>query len=907
MIPNFLKRILAVFGVLEQEAPSAILMALYFFLAMSAVSITKSVQNALYLGRVGFDWKLPLLYLLLAVVSMAVVALMGRMAQHYSRIFLNASTLILLTFCFFFFLFLLDSETPIAYPLFYVFGGVFSVLVPTQGWMLSYELYSYRQAKRLFSLLGTGGILGGAGGGYYAAAMASFGIESHWLLVHVCVVLLSMQLLLLVLRRSRRIMVRKRPQRWSDSPPVPPLLALRSSSYLKYLAGMVLVSACVGTLIDLQYKWVLEEKYSGSPTEIVQFFGYLLGTMFIFSALFQLLAMSRMLRRFGVAVTAMILPIALLAGAIPVVVWAAFGAVIAIKVIDGCLRTSLHKTSTELLFIPTFNEGTVAVKGFIDLVVFRIGDALAAAVFLVLLSVTSGPMKAVGIAMMVVALIWLLLANRLSGEYLRGLRRRLELGTTSTSPLLDVTLGGESELALVRALESTRTGKVLFALRELISRMPERREAQLSTTDGSSSVVYRLFQHQTPGWLPTVEHLLEHRDQEVAAAALHLLVGYEPEEHRHRLDTVCTSSSKPSLLCLAYLDRYSDYDSSSQVEPEKMVEWSRHGGVAERRVIASLMRKNPRSEFEPILLNWVAQEDHSLSRAALAALGGFRSADYVELLLSHLEQDWSRAAARLALANYGDGIIQQLTSLGLDSKSGPEIRREVPRILTQVASPAAQESLLSLLYVSDPLVSYRALKGLNKIRTTRKLVFGEAALLPILQLWVQQHYELLNLDQMLSGTEQREEKLLKKTVLERLEWSTEKIFRGLELVLPQGDAYFSYLGFTGDDPSLRENAVELLEMRVKGELRKTVIPILTGQDARELARQGRELFNLPSDYERVLSDTLFTADPWLKCCIIAVVLNEKRQPLRTRVETASEDVHPLVRETALWALEAWPA
>ncbi len=882
-------------------------MALYFFLAMSAVSIVKSVQNALYLGRVGFDWKLPLLYLLLAVVSMAVVALMGRLADRYSRVALNVSTLLVLTFCVFIFLLLLDTEAPIAYPLFYVFGGVFSVLVPTQGWMLSYELYSYRQAKRLFSLLGTGGILGGAGGGYYVAAVASFGIESHWLLVHVGVILVLMQLLLLVLRRSRRIPVRKESNRRSETPLERPLQALRSSSYLKYLAGMVLVSACVGTLIDLQYKWVLEEKYSGSPTEIVQFFGYLLGTMFIFSALFQLLAMSRMLRRFGVAVTAMILPAALLVGAIPVVVWAAFGAVIAIKVIDGCLRSSLHKTSTELLFIPTFNEGTVAVKGFIDLVVFRIGDALAAAVFLVLLSLNSVPMKIVGIAMVVAASLWLLLAQRLSGEYLRSLRKRLESGAASPALPQDLTLGAEAEPALVRALTSGQTGKIRFALRELIRRMPERREAQLSVTDGGASVVYRLFQHEIPSWLPSVEKLLEHSDPEVAAAALHLLVGYQPEQYRRRLETVCASTSKPSLLCLAYLDRYSDYDSSSQVEPQKMLEWSRQGGVAERRLLASLMRKNPQPEFEPILLNWILKEDHSLARAALEALGGFRSSGHIELFLNHLERDWSRAAARRALANYGDGIVRQLTGLGSDSKGAPEMRREIPRILTEVASPAAQEALLSLLYVSDPLVSYRALKGLNKIRTTRRLVFGEAALLPILQLWVQNHYELLNLDQMLVSPRHREDKLLKKTVLERLEWSTEKIFRGLELFLPPGDAYFSYLGFTGDDPSLHENAVELLEMRVKGELRKTVLPILTGRDAREIAGQGRQLFNLPSDYERVLSDTLFTADPWLKCCIIAVVLNEKRLRLRTRVETASEDVHPVVRETALWALEAWLA
>ena len=55
------------------ELPLVLLMTLYFFLAMACASVVRALQNALYLGNVGFDWRLPALYLLLAGVSIGVV------------------------------------------------------------------------------------------------------------------------------------------------------------------------------------------------------------------------------------------------------------------------------------------------------------------------------------------------------------------------------------------------------------------------------------------------------------------------------------------------------------------------------------------------------------------------------------------------------------------------------------------------------------------------------------------------------------------------------------------------------------------------------------------------------------------------------------------------------------------
>jgi len=36
-------------------------MTLYFFLAMGCASVVRALQNALYLGNIGFDWRLPVL------------------------------------------------------------------------------------------------------------------------------------------------------------------------------------------------------------------------------------------------------------------------------------------------------------------------------------------------------------------------------------------------------------------------------------------------------------------------------------------------------------------------------------------------------------------------------------------------------------------------------------------------------------------------------------------------------------------------------------------------------------------------------------------------------------------------------------------------------------------------------
>ncbi len=91
--------VLSFLRIQADELPLVSLMTLYFFLAMGCTSVVRALQNALYLGNVGFDWRLPVLYLLLAAVSIGTVVAYRSLASRFSRVWVSIFTLILLILC----------------------------------------------------------------------------------------------------------------------------------------------------------------------------------------------------------------------------------------------------------------------------------------------------------------------------------------------------------------------------------------------------------------------------------------------------------------------------------------------------------------------------------------------------------------------------------------------------------------------------------------------------------------------------------------------------------------------------------------------------------------------------------------------------------------------------------------
>jgi hypothetical protein len=85
-----------------------------------------------------------------------------------------------------------------------------------------------------------------------------------------------------------------------------------------------------------------------------------------------------------------------------------------------------------------------------------------------------------------------------------------------------------------------------------------------------------------------------------------------------------------------------------------------------------------------------------------------------------------------------------------------------------------------------------------------------------------------------------------------------------------------------------------------------LLPIFAELHPFDVVRKGREIFKLPSDPRAALSEVFFQPDPWLKCCAIGAIAEERMEGLKEQVQQAARsDINPMVRETAFWALERW--
>lgn len=882
----------------------------YFVLSMTSVSMVKSLQNAIYLGQVGFDWRLPTLYLGIALLSGPLVLMYRWLAGVLSHLLITSLTILFLAAGLGVFWVALGSAGSWAYQGFYIWGAIFSVLLPTQGWIFAYHLFSARVAKRVFVVLATGGVLGGVFGGYYTALTAEkFG--SELLFLHILGLLGLLQVILCAVFWINRGAAA--PARKEGGAPtgerVQTVKAVLRTRHLKYLAGLILVTGLASTMVDLLYKWSLSNRFPGSEAEITEFFGGLLGTTYLLSAVVQVAATGIILRRFGLGVGLVILPLGLVCGSLGILFTAAFWAVVLAKALDGSLRSSVEQTSVELLYVPLSDLQSIPLKSFMELVVLRLGDGVGAALFLLVVAFTPDPPRVVGGVLLAVCAGWLWLTRGISEEYVQMLRRSLEYGSNAVRRALALD-EAVAEDTLLAALASPNSRKVQFALLHLRRQEGELDLRDLTSTDLAGEVLsmdasslYRT-RGTAPRWLRVVESLTTHPEPEIAAAALDVVIGQGVPGYLRRLRQDLRGEELPERRDLFYLANYAE-DPGSLLNPAIVQHWCSRADPADAVLLARLLGGWKHPVFLPILRVWTSHQEVEVRRAAIQALGDYAQPEDLPLLLGFLSSNWSRASARRALAHYGEAVVTRLMTVLRDPRADLSLKKEIPAILAQIDTSSARGVLVAALYTHDAGVAYRALRALNRIRSQDDLSYNQESFMPLLQIWAREYYGLLNLDLLLQNRQGPASRLLQKVVKERLDWSIEKIFRGLDLFLPLGDAYFSYLGFTSSRQDLRDNAVELIDSRIRGELRQTLLPIFAEFHPFDVVRKGREIFKLPADRHSALSELFFHGDPWLKCCTIGAVLGEKLEVLKPRVIQACEDIHPMVRETARWALERW--
>ncbi len=172
------------------------------------------------------------------------------------------------------------------YPALYIWVSVFGAVTTTQVWTLANYLLTTRQAKRLFGLIGGGGILGGICSGFYTHAAAKrFGAES--LLYSVALVLMVCPLIV-ILAWQKSKGHRDKTQQIQNRTPMQGPRNLResfklvcASPHLRTIAALICISSIVTTMAGWQLKTTAKE-FLLEKDALAAFFGSFYGYTGIF-------------------------------------------------------------------------------------------------------------------------------------------------------------------------------------------------------------------------------------------------------------------------------------------------------------------------------------------------------------------------------------------------------------------------------------------------------------------------------------------------------------------------------------------------------------------------------------------------------------------------------------------------
>lgn len=907
------------------------LMALYAANAIGALVVGRTVRDTLFLASGTYTKNdLPVMYILNSIAVALLSWGYSRFADRTRRDRLNAGVaggwaVIMLGF-----FFVAQKSTSAVAPSLYVAVEAMGALVVIQFWTFAQDVFTSREAKRLFGLIGAGGQVANVIYGFLAATVSStLGAES--LLVLCALNLVACGFLAWHIGRrfgsaagntvraaATRAKVRPiRPETARKKKPPVNTLAALATPHLLTIAAIAMVSAVAVNLVDFQFKAAAEMSIKDKG-ELGAFFGRFYGICGAVALAIQMGVTGRVLERFGILASLLPLPVGLLfgsfAGFLSPSVWATSLA----KGSDSIFRYTITDASMQLLYLPVPPHLRGRAKALIDGILRPVAGVMAGLLLVVLARVaTLGPFDRYGVndpittgIVVVLVVVWIALLVRARRHYVASLldtlqHRRLDLQSQSLNPdqstaeALTKVLGSNDALAILHALQMLRHVRG----RDFGPLVAQLLDHPISSVRAAATDF--LAQSADARWADKLRERLGDDDPWCVAAALGALCSLEKEK---ALDTVqpFLRDRRPAIRAAAVVGLVRHAGISGIIEAAE--ELKRQLGAdseVERELAASVLGEIGVSTFYNSLLPFLRDPSPQVRRSALRAAGRLKSPELVEHLVEHLARHETVRDASQALVAYGAGVEAPLGKALRDESLRLDVRRAIPAVLARLNSREAAETLVSALELPEPTLRASIARSLARLMrrrsdvVVRRDVVRDAVLSELSTAeWLLEAQNALALP-LIDRTApvpvaRGGRSLLSLALIEERDRALSRILVLLELLHPRAGLDVVADNLKSDQPSRRANAVEVLDNTVKEDLKKRLLPLLEDRLSR------------PSDTARTqlqwLESLLRGPHPWIAACAAQFALEERIASTALALEHALHSPVAYVRESAAFAL-----
>jgi AAA family ATP:ADP antiporter len=822
--------------------------------AMTAHAVLETARDALFLTRLS-PTRLPWAYLAIALLTLAAAEIPRRVRWRISRRHALSATLLagaFVTVAVAATAWWIDSRR--ATFTFYVWTGLLATTVVVQFWLLAGELFDFGQAKRVFALIGGGGLVGAMLGSLLASGALLF-LSPHWL-PFIAAALLAIAAILPLLFTERR----PAEQRAPDVPNRFELGALRKDTYLQRLLTLSLLATLAVTIGDYIFKSTVAREVARE--RLGDFFGRYYAAINGSALIVQLLLAPWLLRRAGVHRAVQLMPIVLLTATLGFVAAPGLIAVMLLKASDGTLRHSVNRVSSELLYLPLTQAVRDRFRVLTEAFGLRLGQALAS---LAVLGALALDFEITTLAWILVGLCaaWLLMACiRLENLYVARFRSELRRGTLRHRARV-ADLDARSIEALSAALGSKDDAEVIAALDVFETYAQAQLIPALILYHPSPRVVVRALEvletTRREDLVPIAARLLTHPDQQVRAALLRLYVSAEPDPDtlRQLLNDEDEAVRATALVGLIHVGAVQQPEAERQ-----LAQILGASSVPARQALALALPLLPASNYAWVATALAATDDAVTARLLAHAIATAPHVQLVAAAIRILPHRDARPGARRALAALGEPALDVLER-ALDDVTLPvAIRRHLPRTISRFASARAASILeRRLRREADDVVGYKILRGLAQMRSDNPELPVDAQALSWLALRTIQDalttsalaYVLDNVRRRIPGADSAGAELLSAALSDQTERAVERAFRLMHIIEPTQDLEIVHRALKSRDLDVRARGRELAEHMLPERLRWRVLALFadeTETDDRRLRAARR--FALPADVRRAL-------------------------------------------------------
>jgi AAA family ATP:ADP antiporter len=432
-----LERVLSVAAeVRPGEGATAVLLAVNVFVLLSAYYTIRPLRSALLLpvqiplpgGRVMTGPEIQSYTgAILAALFLVIVPLYSALASRVDRMrLINTVTMFfVVTLVGFYFLSRLNVSPTLVAVTFFLWVGVFNLMIIAQFWSFANDLYTPEQGKRLFAIVGFGGSVGAIGGALIASNLITRVGLLSMMLIGSAELLIALGLTNLIHRRELR-----RPKAVVDKTEEQPLSGGGGFKLVlgeRYLLLIGLLTLAV-QLVNTNGNYILNETLARTARDTIagtgqsegQFIGsFMAGLDFwqnVLSMVIQFFLVSRIFKYLGIGGALFVMPLISLTS-YGVFAFAPVLAFIRLtKIAENATDYSLQNTVRRALFLPTSREAKYKALQAVETFFWRAGDMLSGVFTFVLIQWLAMSVRGFALVNLVIVLVWLALAVSLARE-----------------------------------------------------------------------------------------------------------------------------------------------------------------------------------------------------------------------------------------------------------------------------------------------------------------------------------------------------------------------------------------------------------------------------------------------------------------------------------------------------------